>query len=204
MVMIVRAGRSKSYDAFAIFLHWVMALGIITLIVIGLIMTHVKLKPFDLFRLYQLHKSIGITILLAAFLRLAWRLMHKPPALPVAMPPLERKAAETSHLLLYFYLFVLPLTGWAVVSAAVLNIPTRLYGIIPWPHLPILPNLKHKAPVEHVLALIHTYLAWTLIAVLVLHAAAALRHHFILHDDILTRMLPWGRRHTKTTGTSSQ
>jgi cytochrome b561 len=202
MVTIARAEKGNRYSAVAIFLHWVMALGILALIVIGLVMTHVKLTPFDLFKLYQLHKSIGITILLAAFLRLVWRLMHKPPALPAAMLPLERKAAEASHLLLYLYLFVLPLTGWAVVSAAVLNIPTYLYGIIPWLHLPILPTLHHKAPVEHVLALIHTYLAWSLIAVLVLHTAAALRHHVILRDDILTRMLPWHRGRADIIGKS--
>ncbi len=85
MATVARAERGNRYTAVAIFLHWAMALGILALIVIGLVMTHVKLKPFDLFRLYQLHKSIGITILLAAFLRLAWRLMHKPPALPTAM-----------------------------------------------------------------------------------------------------------------------
>ncbi len=178
------------YTAVAIFLHWIMALGIIALAVIGLTMTHAKLKPFDLFKLYQLHKSIGITILLVAFLRLAWRLAHHPPALPV-MPPLERKAAEASHVLLYVFLFVLPLTGWAVVSAAPLNIPTVLYGIVPWPHLPILSTLQNKAPVERVLARTHDYLAYALIALVTLHAAAALRHHFLLRDDVLTRML-WG------------
>lgn len=178
------------YTAVAVFLHWIMALGILALVVIGLTMAHVKLKPLVLFKLYQLHKSIGITILLAAFLRLAWRLAHPPPALPASMPPAERKAAEVTHLLLYAALFVLPLTGWAVVSAAPLNIPTVLYGIVPWPHLPILSTLHNKAPVEHFLAHTHAYLAWTLIALVALHAAAALRHHFLIHDDILTRILP--------------
>ncbi len=115
------------------------------------------------------------------------------------MPPAERKAAEATHLLLYAALFVLPLTGWALVSAAVLNIPTVLYGIIPWPHLPILSTLHHKAPVEHVLTRTHAYLAWALIALVTLHAAAALRHHFLLHDDILTRILP-GRSPRARTG----
>ncbi len=191
------APQGSRYTAVAIFLHWVMALGIIALAVIGLTMTHVKLKPFDLFKLYQLHKSIGITILLAAFLRLAWRLAHHPPALPAAMPPLERKAAETTHLLLYGFLFVLPFTGWAVVSAAPLNIPTVLYGLVPWPHLPILATLHDKAPVERVLSRTHYYLAWALIALVTLHGLAALRHHFFIHDDVLTRMLPWRRAATQ-------
>ncbi|MEW6437660.1 MAG: cytochrome b [Pseudomonadota bacterium] len=193
------AQSGSRYTAVAIFLHWIMALGIIALAVIGLTMTHVKLKPHDLFKLYQLHKSIGITILLAAFLRLAWRLVHRPPSLPAAMPPLERKAAGASHLLLYGFLFVLPMTGWAVVSAAPLNIPTVLYGLVPWPHLPILSTLHNKAPVDHVLARTHDYLAFALIALVTLHAAAALRHHLWLRDDVLTRMLPHGRRHQSET-----
>jgi cytochrome b561 len=188
---VAPAQSGNRYTAVAIFLHWIIALGILALIVIGLIMVQVKLKPLLLFKLYQLHKSIGITILLAAFLRLAWRLAHRPPALPTAVPPAERKAAEATHFLLYAALFILPFTGWALVSAAVLNIPTVLYGVVPWPHLPYLSTLQNKAPVEHALARTHAYLAWALIALVALHAAAALRHHFVLHDDILTRILPW-------------
>ena len=115
---------SQRYTSVAIILHWVMALGIFALASLGLVMTHLALSPMRLFQLYQLHKSIGITILLAAFLRLAWRLMNHPPALPVAMPAIERMAAAGGHLLLYGFLFALPLTGWALVSASVFDIPT--------------------------------------------------------------------------------
>ena len=90
----------------------------------------------------------------------------------------------------YFFLFALPLTGWALVSASVLRIPTVLYGVIPWPHLPILPTLTHKAPVEAFLKHIHAYGAWTLIAIVTGHAGAALRHHFIKQDEVLLRILP--------------
>ncbi|GLS19963.1 cytochrome b561 [Labrys miyagiensis] len=184
---------SQRYTWVAIILHWVMALGILALAVMGLAMTHLTLSPMRLFQLYQLHKSVGITILLAAFLRLAWRLMNHPPKLPTAMPAIERMAAAGGHLLLYVFLFALPLTGWALVSASVFNIPTVLYGVVPWPHLPFLSTLTDKAPVEAVFKTVHAYGAWALIALVSLHAAAALRHHFILGDDVLLRMLP-GRR----------
>lgn len=178
------------YTAVAIILHWMIALGILILIVMGLVMDHVALPPLRLFQLYQLHKSIGITVLLAIVLRLLWRLTHKPPALPKSMPPFERGAAEWVHGLLYGLQLILPISGWALVSASILGIPTVLYGVLPWPHLPILSALGDKAPAEATLKLLHHWSAWALLAIIVLHAGAALRHHFILHDRILQRMLP--------------
>ena len=182
------------YTAVAIILHWVMALGILALLALGLVMTHVHLPFARKFALYQLHKSIGITVLLAAFLRLAWRVFQRPPALPSHMPRLEQAAAHAGHLVLYVFLFALPLSGWALVSASVLHIPTHLYGVIPWPHLPVLSTLANKAPVEAALKAAHRYGAWTLLVIVVGHAAAALRHHFVKHDDVLLRMLPRFRR----------
>ena len=182
------------YGAVAIGLHWLIALGILALTAIGLTMTHVSLGPMAKFQLYQLHKSIGITVLLAAVLRVLWRLTHRPPPLPNTMSVLERRAAEGAHSALYAFLFFLPLTGWALVSASPFNIPTVLYGVIPWPHLPVLSSLEDKAPVEHVMKLIHGKGAWLLIALAGVHAGAALRHHFVLRDGIMQRMLPFGRK----------
>ncbi len=184
---------TSGYTLVAIILHWVMALGIIALAVMGLYMTHVKLPPQQLFYLYQLHKSIGITLLLSAFLRLGWRLMHRAPTLPNSISLAQKSVAKVSHWLLYLALFALPLTGWAVVSASPFDIPTALFGVIRWPDLPFLPNLADKNVVEAVLIDIHAYGAWALIALVVLHAGAALHHHFIKRDDIVRRMLP-GRR----------
>jgi cytochrome b561 len=183
----------ERYHTVAIFLHWVIALGILALIVMGLAMTHLGLPAMTKFQLYQLHKSIGITVLLAVLLRILWRLTHRPPPLP-AMPPLEKAAAEGTHLLLYVLMLVIPLTGWALVSVSPFNLPTVLYGLVRWPHLPVLPELTNKAHVEAVVKFIHGKLAWGLTALIVLHAGAALRHHLILRDGILNRMLPAGRR----------
>jgi cytochrome b561 len=106
------------------------------------------------------------------------------------MPAHERAAASAAHGLLYLLLVGLPLTGWAVVSLSPFNIPTVLYGLVPWPHLPLALLLPDKASAEGVLKLVHAYGAWLLTALLVLHVAAALRHHLILRDDVLHRMLP--------------
>jgi cytochrome b561 len=188
----------ERYDAVAIVLHWTMAAGIVTLIGMGLVMAHAQLAPARLFSLYQLHKSIGITVLLAACLRLAWRLTHKPPALPDTMPATEKAVAEGAHWLLYLMLFGLPLSGWALVSASPLGIPTVLYGVVPWPHLPILADLVDKVSAEHTIARVHAWGAYALTAMVVLHAAAALRHRFLLHDQVLSRMLPaWRKPHIR-------
>lgn len=183
---------SPRYTMVAIILHWMMALGIAALTGMGLAIVHLKLDSMRLFELYQLHKSIGITVLLAAVLRLLWRLTHRPPELPSTMPALERGAAAGGHLLLYALLFALPLTGWAMVSSSVFAIPTVIYGVLPWPDLPIFSTLADKGPVEAALKVVHAYTAYVLIALVVLHAAAAFRHHFIIKDDVLMRMLPRG------------
>jgi cytochrome b561 len=185
---------THTYSRVAIILHWVMALGIAALAAMGLVMTHLKLEPMRLFQMYQMHKSIGITVLLAAFLRLAWRLSHRSPDLPETMPAVEKTAAAAGHFLLYAFMFALPLTGWALVSASMLNIPTVLYGILPWPDLPFLASLDDKALAEALLKLVHAYGAYALIALVAVHTAAALRHHFIIRDDVLSRMLPHVRR----------
>jgi cytochrome b561 len=180
----------ERYTGVAITLHWVIALGILAQIVMGLAMTHLALPIGLKFQLYQLHKSIGVTILLAVALRLLWRLFHRPPALPAAMPSWEKQAATVTHIGLYAFMFALPLTGWALVSASPYNIPTVLFGVIPWPDLPILSTLADKHAAAAVLTFIHSRLAYILIGLLGLHIAAALRHHFLLHDNILRRILP--------------
>ncbi|MCH4091460.1 cytochrome b [Acetobacter sp.] len=185
------AEKASRYGTVAIILHWLIAAGILTLIGMGLIMDHVALEPMRLFQLYQLHKSIGISVLLLVCLRVGWRLTHAAPVLPADMPVAERGAAHLAHLALYGLQIILPLSGWAMVSASVLGIPTVLFGTIPWPDLPVLATLQNKAPVEAVLKEFHHWAAWTLAVLIILHAAAALRHALILRDSVFERMLPW-------------
>ena len=190
------------YSWVAIALHWTIGLGILAMLAMGLAMVHAPLAPLVKFKLYQLHKSVGITILAAALLRLAWRFAHRPPALPADMPAWEKGAAEGTHVLLYAMMIGMPLVGWALVSVAPLNIPTVLYGVLPWPHIPVTAWFGwSKAQAAPVLGFLHAYGAYALIALFLLHAGAALRHHLVLRDDVLRRMipgLPWlGRRTTE-------
>ncbi|WP_375465520.1 cytochrome b [uncultured Methylobacterium sp.] len=190
MTGIVGAAPPRRYTLVAIGLHWLIAVAVLALLAIGLAMTHADLAPMRRFQLYQGHKSVGITVLLLSLLRLGWRFSHRPPPLPAALPRIERRGAHAVHGLLYGLILGMPLVGWALVSASPFNIPTVLYGVVSWPHLPVLGSLPDKAAVEAGLKLVHASGAWLLIALFLLHAGAALRHHLILRDDTLWRMLP--------------
>lgn len=178
------------YDAIAISLHWLTALAILALLVMGWTMTSLKPGSPLQFSLYQWHKSVGMTVLALTVLRLVWRLGHAAPALPDEMPALEKLGAHLGHLGLYGLLFGLPLSGWAVVSTSPFNIPTVLYGVLPLPHLSFLADLADKAAVNKQLQGVHEFGVWVLVLLLAVHVGAALRHHFLIKDTVLVRMLP--------------
>lgn len=180
------------YDPVAVVLHWTMALGIFALIGVGLAMKHAGLPKMRVIQLFQLHKSIGIVILLLAAARLAWRFARPAPPLPDALPAVERNAAHATHAALYLFMLALPLTGWADVSTSPLNIPTVLFEIMPWPNIPFLADLPDKAPIHAVFVAAHKYGAYALIAVLAGHVGGALRHA-VKGDVPLARMSLFGR-----------
>lgn len=170
----------QRYSRGAILLHWLIALALAAEIAIGFGMPH----DASGFELFQFHKSLGITILALTVLRIVWRLTHKtPPALEGGFNGLLAKAV---HVLLYVFMLGAPLTGWAIVSTDELNVPTVLYGLVPWPHLP-LPGSINPAMKE-----VHELLAFMGLALFVLHVAGALRHHVMLRDGLLARMAPRG------------
>src|SRR5262249_16386713 len=127
--------------------------------------------PIQKFKLFQLHKSLGITVLLLMGVRVLWRFIGRTPALPASMPWYERIGAHGAHFFLYVLLFALPLTGWAVVSASKLPIPTLLYQTVPWPHIGWLANLPvdEKAWWASLFSEYHEILAYALIALVSLH-----------------------------------
>jgi len=175
----------ERYTPAAIALHWIAAVLILTNLALGLYMTGLALSPQKL-RYFSWHKWIGVTVLLLSAARLLWRLGHAAPPLPGSMKPWEARLARGGHALLYILFFAAPLTGWLFSSAA--GIQTVYLGIIPIPDL--LGKDKHVADV---LKATHHWINYTMAAVIVLHAAAALKHHFVDRDDVLARMLPLRR-----------
>ena len=132
------------------------------------------------------HKSFGMTILMLAVLRLAWRLMNPTPDLTLETKPWERVLARISHVLLYALIFAVPLSGWMMSSAK--NYPVSWFKLFQFPDL--------IAPAEQTFRLmqdLHFLLFSALVTVALLHVAGALKHHFIDKNDVLKRMLPFGR-----------
>jgi cytochrome b561 len=168
------------------FFHWLIAALIFTQFVLGWLAASWRLSPTKI-NLFVWHKSIGMLILVLVILRLLNRLTKPTPELPAGMPGWERAAARASHALLYVVMIAMPLTGWVINSAA--GVPFRIFWQVPLPAL-LAPD-KHTADVA---ALAHFSLGVVLVALLVLHIGAALRHHFIKHNDVLTRMIH-ARRH---------
>jgi len=172
----------QSWGSVAKSLHWVIALLIFSQFVLGWLAVSWHLSPTKL-DLFVWHKSFGITILVLACIRIAWRLANPVPELPVEMPQWESHLAQASHFLLYFIIVAMPLSGWIINSAA--NIPFAVFWTIPLPDI----TPKNKT-IEEYAELVHFSLFSLLAVVLVAHISAALRHHFIKHNNILRRMLP--------------
>jgi cytochrome b561 len=180
------------YSAVAISLHWLIALGIIVNIALGLYFADLPRSDPDKFFLTQTHKSIGLTILVLSLIRVAWRLMNPVPPLPASMSPVTRFAAHATHFLLYVLIIAIPLSGWLLVSSSPLGLPTMYFGWFAWPQLPYFSDLPRVAKKmwSHEFGTVHVYLAWSAIVLVTLHIVAALYHQFIRRDIVLGRMLP--------------
>ncbi|MDJ0933136.1 cytochrome b [Breoghania sp.] len=179
----------NGYGLISIVFHWAMVLLILALFGLGLYMTGLPQTESGTFALYQLHKSLGFTVLALVAVRLLWRLANPVPRLLDVMPGWERAGAHAGHLALYFLIFAIPLSGWLMVSASPWGIPTVLYGVLHVPHLPVPAALGDKAAAEGTLKGVHEILAWAVIALAAFYAAAAFKHHLISRDDTLRRMI---------------
>ena len=173
---------SATYTRTAKSLHWLMALLLIGLLALGFYMHDLPLSPEKL-QLYAWHKWAGVTAFMLVWLRLFWRISHRPPALPKHMPPHLQVIAHAGHALLYLLMIAIPLSGWLMSSAK--GFQTVWFGVLPIPDL-----LGKDKALGELLANVHQGLNLIFIAVLAGHIAAALKHKFIDKDDILDRMLP--------------
>jgi cytochrome b561/polyisoprenoid-binding protein YceI len=182
------------YTTVAIVIHWLIAAAILFQIILGWRMGDGPKGPAT-YALFQLHKSIGITILLLSLLRLGWRLVNPVPLAPDDQPGWERIAAKLVHVGFYGIMIGLPLTGWIMVSASRVPIPTLLYGTIPWPHLPLLPQLAAgaKQTWREAGEAGHQALVWLAYVLLALHLAAVAKHQLLDRDAVFGRMAPGAR-----------
>ena len=190
------AGRvANRYTGLAMLLHWLIAaliIGNLALIwIIGLLPDAMVRPAIDT------HKSIGLTVLGLALLRVLWRFAHRPPALPRSYPRIERLGAHVAHLLLYILILGLPISGWIHDSAfkdAAAH-PLTLFGVIPWFRIGAIMRLDPvtKEQVHATWFQIHSSLGYALYGLLALHVLGALKHQFVDKQAEFGRILPWGR-----------
>jgi cytochrome b561 len=171
------------YGAVAQTLHWIIAALIVTQFVLASMADDLPAGMQKLALLAR-HKSVGMTVLMLAVVRLAWRLFHKPPPLPPRMKSYEVALAKITHGLFYVLLFAIPLSGWMMSSAK--GYTVSWFNLFAWPNL--VP--KDQAAFK-LLRSVHETVATTLFFVAILHILASLKHHFWDKDDVLKRMLPF-------------
>jgi cytochrome b561 len=170
------------WGSVAQFLHWLIVALIITQVVLALSAN--QLHGMAKLAMLARHKSVGITILMLAVVRLVWRLVNPIPPLPSSLKPYERVLATFTHAALYVLIFAMPITGWIMTSAR--GFPASWFNLFQLPDLVAKNRALYEAMQET-----HEALALTLGAVATLHLLAALKHHFILKDTVLRRMLPF-------------
>jgi cytochrome b561 len=163
-----------------------MAMLLIGLFAVGIYMHELPLSPWKL-QIYAWHKWAGVTAFLLVLFRIGWRFTHRPPALPFNMPRYAEIAAHLAHALLYLLMIAIPLSGWLMSSAK--GFQTVYFGVLPIPDL-----LVKNRELGRLLRDVHEWLNFTLMALVIVHAGAAIKHHLIDKDDVLTRILPWRQR----------
>jgi cytochrome b561 len=179
------------YTRVAAILHWVVAVLITVNVVLALTADSL---PEDWIRPgIDLHKSIGLTVLGLALLRVLWRLSHKPPPMPASYGRLEQLGAHAAHAALYVLIFALPISGWMHDSAFKLAAahPLRIFWVVPWFRIGAIEHIADPATKERLhdqFYAVHAWSAYALYALVALHILGALKHQFIDGEAELQRM----------------
>jgi cytochrome b561 len=187
------AAASPRYTTGAIILHWLIAVLLLTNIGIAWYFNtlHGEAKTPPV----QLHKSIGISILILSLVRLGWRLAFPPPRAPAHFRGWQKLLSEVVHVGLYVVMIGMPLSGWIFSSASPLIrvYPITLFNVVPWPAIGPLTSLPHDQmkAVHGVFTGVHEWLAKGAYVLIALHVAGALKHQFIDRDGMTGRMIPF-------------
>ncbi len=178
------------YTRTAVVLHWLVAA--LILVNLALALSVDQLNDAWVRPVIDTHKSIGITVLGLALMRILWRLAHKPPPLPQGYTPWETRAAQIAHGTLYAFMIAMPVSGWMHDSAwkDAATHPMRLFGVVPWERLGFILNMEPaaKEAFHTLLGTIHASLGYTLLALLLLHIVGALKHQWLDKEPELQRM----------------
>jgi cytochrome b561 len=174
------------YGAPAIASHWLLALLIAGNFAFGLYFIDLPFSPQKL-RYFSWHKWAGAMVLPLAAILLGWRAFHGEHPLPAAMPDWEKQLSRFTHVLLYLFFFTSPLSGWVYSSAA--GFQTVLFGVWPIPDL-----IPRNREIAEALKAVHRWINYALAVTVIVHVAAAIKHHVVDRDDVLVSMIPFLRK----------
>ena len=169
------------YTRTAMTLHWLIALLIFVAFPLGIYMHELPLSPTKL-KLFSYHKWVGVTVFTLTFVRLLWRTTHQPPPLPSSITRWQQRASHVAHYLLYALLIAVPVSGWLMSSAK--GVQTVWFGMLALPDL-----VSRDKALGELLNTVHKGMNITLLALVVVHVLAGLKHHFIDRDNVMSRML---------------
>ncbi|MEM7619927.1 MAG: cytochrome b [Pseudomonadota bacterium] len=180
--------QSQRYNTGAIILHWIMALAFFLMLASGIVMTYIDIGQSLKFQMYQWHKSLGVLLLLALGLRIIWRFISTAPALPDHFSALEKIAGHAGHLALYVFMILMPLSGWVMVSSSVYGLPTIVFDMFEWPHIP---DIQGNEVIETRSRNAHFVFAVLFSIIIFTHIAAVIKHMLYDNENLLNRM--WWR-----------
>ncbi|HVP89430.1 MAG TPA: cytochrome b [Casimicrobiaceae bacterium] len=174
--------RTPRYPLTVIALHWMTAAAVVGLVVLGWWMQVIPKDPVGpRADAYNLHKSLGLSVLLLMLLRLAWRASHRPPELP-PLPAWQAWSARAVHGLLYALMFAVAFSGY--LGSATSGFPVKFFGVL-------LPAWTAANPaLKELCSVVHLATSWMLVAAIAIHLLATLHHQWVLRDGLLWRMWP--------------
>jgi cytochrome b561 len=179
---MAKHGQTAGYTGTAKALHWAIVALLAGQFIVAWAMPEIRRNTVPE-TLINLHLSLGALILILVIVRLAWRLTHAEPAPADGLPPAQLQTARAVHFLLYVLLLAIPVLGW--MSASFRGFPVTLFGLVELPSL-----MAKRAPGFGWTGDVHTFLSYTMLALVGLHVAATLYHWLIRRDGVLQRMLP--------------
>ena len=176
----------ERYTAVAIWLHWLVALGVLAQIGFGWALGEIPRATPERTIYVNLHKSTGMILGVLILLRLAWRLTHKPPPLPASVPAWQKRAARASHGLLYACMLVMPLAGYAASNFSRFGVNfLNSFMLPPW-------GANDRA-IYAFLNGLHVWTSYLFVVLIAIHILAALKHLLVGRDGVFQRMWPLGR-----------
>jgi cytochrome b561 len=173
---------TKEYGSISKLLHWLVAMLVIGLLLVGFYLDEIS-RIYSI-SAYSLHKTTGIAVMVITFIRAIWMLMNPKPALPESTNKLQRALSNGTHYLFYVLLFIMPISGW--IMSCAYGHPPSFFGLFSLS----LPFVAKDLAIASFAKSVHAVTAWLIISLLFIHIAAALKHHFINRDGVLSRMLP--------------